>query len=84
MYKWKPKKKILHIVQDIYEWMQFNKKILNQFMQINNEENIKDLIEFLSIEGITGEEKKIAHAVKNKLIFFILISLIKLIFAGSK
>jgi len=37
-------------------------------MQIDNEENIKDLIEFLSIEGITGEEKKIAYAVKNKLI----------------
>ena len=37
-------------------------------MQINNEENIRDLIEFLSTEGITGEEKKIAYAVKNKLI----------------
>ena len=37
-------------------------------MQINNEENISDLIEFLSIEGITGYEKKIANAVKNKLI----------------
>ena len=37
-------------------------------MQINNKENISDLIEFLSIEGITGYEKKIANAVKNKLI----------------
>ena len=37
-------------------------------MEINNEENISDLIQFLSIEGITGYEKKIANAVKNKLI----------------
>ena len=32
MYKWKPKKKILHIIQDIYEWMQFNKKILKKYI----------------------------------------------------
>jgi len=37
-------------------------------VEINNEENISDLIQFLSIEGITGYEKKIANAVKNKLI----------------
>jgi len=37
-------------------------------MQINHEKSINDLLEFLSIEGITGQEKKIALAVKNKLI----------------
>ena len=30
IYKWKPKKDIVHIIQDIYEWMQFNKKILKK------------------------------------------------------
>ncbi|MDC6448034.1 M20/M25/M40 family metallo-hydrolase [Alphaproteobacteria bacterium] len=39
-------------------------------MQINNEDNLNDLLEFLSIEGITGKEKKIAIAVKNKLISY--------------
>ena len=37
-------------------------------MQNNHEKSINDLLEFLSIEGITGQEKKIALAVKNKLI----------------
>ena len=32
MYKWKPKKTIFHIVQDIYEWMLSNKKILKKYI----------------------------------------------------
>ena len=32
MYKWKPKKKIFHIIQDIYEWMLSNKKILKKYI----------------------------------------------------
>ena len=37
-------------------------------MHLNNDENLRDVIELLSIEGITGQEKKIAYAVKDKLI----------------
>ena len=33
MYKWKPKKKIFQIVQDIYEWMVINKKILKKYIK---------------------------------------------------
>ena len=32
MYKWRPKKKIFHIIQDIYEWMLSNKKILKKYI----------------------------------------------------
>ena len=32
MYKWKPKKTIFHIIQDIYEWMLSNKKILKKYI----------------------------------------------------
>ena len=36
----------------------FEKKILNNKMHLNNDENLRDVIELLSIEGITGQEKK--------------------------
>ena len=32
MYKWKPKKKILDITQDIYKWMILNKKVLKKYI----------------------------------------------------
>ena len=32
IYKWKPKKNFLNIVQDIYKWMQNNKKILKKYI----------------------------------------------------
>jgi len=32
IYKWKPEKKILHIVQDVYKWMILNKKILRKYI----------------------------------------------------
>ena len=32
IYKWKPEKKILHIVQDMYKWMILNKKILRKYI----------------------------------------------------
>ena len=32
MYKWRPRKKIFHIIQDIYEWMLSNKKILKKYI----------------------------------------------------
>ena len=32
MYKWKPKKKILDITQDIYKWMILNKKVLKRYI----------------------------------------------------
>ena len=37
-------------------------------MTSNLSENIKNVIEFLSIEGVTGYEKNIALSVKDKLI----------------
>ncbi len=33
LYKWHPKKKILHIVQDMYKWMLQNKKILKKYIK---------------------------------------------------
>ena len=32
MYKWRPRKKIFHIIQDIYEWMLLNRKILKKYI----------------------------------------------------
>ena len=32
IYKWSPKKKIFHIIQDVYKWMQLNKKILRKYI----------------------------------------------------
>ena len=32
IYKWKPEKNILHIVQDVYKWMILNKKILRKYI----------------------------------------------------
>ena len=32
IYKWKPEKKILHIVQDMYKWMILNQKILRKYI----------------------------------------------------
>ena len=40
-------------------------------MTSNLSENIKNVIEFLSIEGVTGYEKNIALSVKDKLIKYI-------------
>ena len=33
IYKWKPEKKILHIIQDMYKWMLSNKKILKKYIK---------------------------------------------------
>ena len=33
IYKWHNKKKILHIIQDMYKWMQSNKKILKKYIK---------------------------------------------------
>ena len=33
IYKWNPKKKILHIIQDMYKWMLSNKKILKKYIK---------------------------------------------------
>ncbi len=33
IYKWYPKKKILHIVKDVYKWMILNKPILKKYIQ---------------------------------------------------
>ena len=33
IYKWYPKKKILHIVEDMYKWMQSNKKKLKKYIK---------------------------------------------------
>ena len=33
IYKWDNKKKILHIIQDMYKWMQSNKKILKKYIK---------------------------------------------------
>ena len=32
IYKWYPKKKILHIIQDMYKWMTSNKKVLKKYI----------------------------------------------------
>ena len=32
IYKWNPKKKIIHIVQDVYKWMVLNKKVLKKYI----------------------------------------------------
>jgi len=32
IYKWNPKKKIFHIIQDVYKWMSSNKKILKKYI----------------------------------------------------
>ena len=36
IYKWNPKKKILHIIQDMHKWMQSNKKILKKYLMKTN------------------------------------------------
>ena len=33
IYKWKPKEKILHIIQDMYKWMLSNKKVLIKYIK---------------------------------------------------
>ena len=33
IYKWSPKKSFLHILQDVYEWMIFNKKKLKKYIK---------------------------------------------------
>ena len=33
IYKWSPKKSFLHIIQDVYEWMVFNKKKLKKYIK---------------------------------------------------
>ncbi len=33
IYKWNPKEKILHIIQDMYKWMLSNKKILKKYIK---------------------------------------------------
>ncbi len=33
IYKWTPKKKILHIIQDMYKWMLSNKKVLIKYIK---------------------------------------------------
>ena len=33
IYKWNPKKKILHIIQDMHKWMLSNKKILKKYIK---------------------------------------------------
>ena len=33
MYKWRPQKKILHIMQDMYKWMTENKKVLRKYIK---------------------------------------------------
>ena len=33
IYKWSPKKSFLHIIQDVYEWMIFNKKKLKKYIK---------------------------------------------------
>ena len=33
IYKWEPKKKILHIIQDMHKWMLSNKKILKKYIK---------------------------------------------------
>ena len=33
IYKWDNKKKILHIIQDMYKWMKSNKKVLKKYIK---------------------------------------------------
>jgi len=33
IYNWEPKKKIVHIIQDMYKWMVINKKILKKYIK---------------------------------------------------
>mgnify|MGYP003718882435 CR=1 FL=1 len=35
IYKWVPKKKIFHIIQDMYKWMSSNKKALKKYIIFN-------------------------------------------------